>query len=590
MALLASNVMMVTAAPPRHIATTKPVHLDRRSTSTRPVHIGKRTADNKPYHIATARSSGNDMLVSTKLKPVRVEDLSNPVQRREIVNDYSRLDLLSHAQMVYAAQEGSGKGVMIANMTLYSPNGIPVIMMERFEGLTKAVDCEVKTDGFISLTLSDEKGFQHAREAWDWINQGEDDEFIMITDHDGCAPEEERKAYHIHQIEYRESDLFIKLYAHPAPWEEVAGSYELEFASLKPKDAPRLVRSRRSPKIVKARGVLDWFKDKFEDIKDKFSDLKEKFGDKFDEIVDTLGELGDKTFDEVVSWDISAGQPGERKNIYTDILQKENPRQVIDCTDCYIKGQLQFGGHLVVDNFIPQEAWWTVSPEDFEAKLEINMKLKKTEGDPLNINLDVINIPFGGITIPNIFNLGPKFEFEIGVTTDIRSDMDITFGALARVPNEALVKGDILQFEKSEVTGWDGASLDGLPLQLNSGAVEASFEFRGTPVLGLELYAIGLVAYEAALKFNVPRITTVMTTEEDPAGVCEKSETAQTTGIKVNTEVGLGVEFVVGKDAILGAKPDFQATLFEKKFPLDEKCHPVGEPRVLPPPTETERF
>lgn len=204
--LLASDIYMALAAPapsntkPVHIdrrdspaiAKTKLVHIDRRRSSTKPVHVSSRGI--KPIQTLRTRADSGGKSTTTTLKPVRLDQL-NGVQRRDIEGDYTRLDLAHQAFMVYAAQEKDGKGVMMANMTLFSPDGVPVILMERFEGLTKAVDCSIEKDGFIGLTLRDQKGFQYAKDAWDWINEGEDDEFIMITDHEGCSPGDERKAF-----------------------------------------------------------------------------------------------------------------------------------------------------------------------------------------------------------------------------------------------------------------------------------------------------------------------------------------------------------------------------------------------------------
>ena len=44
---------------------------------------------------------------------------------------------------------------------------------------------------------------------------------------------------------------------------------------------------------------------------------------------------------------------------------------------------------MKVDDFVPQEAWWTVPPEGFEAKLEINLRIKAQEGTPLVICYDL---------------------------------------------------------------------------------------------------------------------------------------------------------------------------------------------------------
>jgi len=186
LALLTNNIFLTEAvpAPPNG----KPIHMDRRVVG-KPVHVPGMNL--QPIQGLQTRTDGSGI---TKLKPVRLDHLHG-VRRRDTEKDYQRLDLAQEAFMVYAAKEEESKGVMMANMTLFAPGGVPVILMERFEGLTKAVDCSIEKDGSIGLTLLDQKGFEYAKQAWDWINAADDDEFIMVTDHEGCAPGDERKAY-----------------------------------------------------------------------------------------------------------------------------------------------------------------------------------------------------------------------------------------------------------------------------------------------------------------------------------------------------------------------------------------------------------
>lgn len=47
---------------------------------------------------------------------------------------------------------------MLANMTLYAPDGLPIILMERFEGLTSAVDRK-GDNGAMSLTFMSERTY-----------------------------------------------------------------------------------------------------------------------------------------------------------------------------------------------------------------------------------------------------------------------------------------------------------------------------------------------------------------------------------------------------------------------------------------------
>lgn len=183
--LLSSNIFLTEAAPAP--PNRKPIHIDRRIVG-KPVHVPGMQL--QPIRELQTRTDGK----LTRLRPVRLDHLHG-VHRRDIEKDYQRLDLAQEAFMVYAAKGEENKEVMMANMTLFAPGGVPIILMERFEGLTKEVDCSIEQDGSIGLTLLDQKGFEYAKNAWDWINAGDDDEFIMVTDHEGCAPGDERKAY-----------------------------------------------------------------------------------------------------------------------------------------------------------------------------------------------------------------------------------------------------------------------------------------------------------------------------------------------------------------------------------------------------------
>jgi hypothetical protein len=82
----------------------------------------------------------------------------------------------------------------LANMTLYAADGLPIVMMEKFERLTSAVDCE-GDDGRLSLTFRSREAYDKAIESWAYINEDTDRQFLMIMNHAGCGPDDERQAY-----------------------------------------------------------------------------------------------------------------------------------------------------------------------------------------------------------------------------------------------------------------------------------------------------------------------------------------------------------------------------------------------------------
>ena len=67
-------------------------------------------------------------------------------------------------------------------------------MMERFEPLTSAVDCN-DDDGIIALTFKSKPAFKAALETWAYINEAKENKFLLIANHAGCGPRDDRQPY-----------------------------------------------------------------------------------------------------------------------------------------------------------------------------------------------------------------------------------------------------------------------------------------------------------------------------------------------------------------------------------------------------------
>ena len=79
-------------------------------------------------------------------------------------------------------------------MTLYAPKGLPLILLEEFDALTSAIDCQ-GDDGTLSLTFKNDIAYQYALHAWRFTNGDPNKRFLLIANHQGCGPDEERQAY-----------------------------------------------------------------------------------------------------------------------------------------------------------------------------------------------------------------------------------------------------------------------------------------------------------------------------------------------------------------------------------------------------------
>lgn len=84
--------------------------------------------------------------------------------------------------------------LLFANMTLYASDGLPIVLMERFEGLTSSVDCN-GADGSMSLTFKSKAAYDYALRAWQYVNEKDDENFLLIANHGGCGPDDERQPY-----------------------------------------------------------------------------------------------------------------------------------------------------------------------------------------------------------------------------------------------------------------------------------------------------------------------------------------------------------------------------------------------------------
>lgn len=110
------------------------------------------------------------------------------------VTDFSRLDPTQQAQLIYGSPGDAGT-ILLANMTLYAPDDTtPILLLESFDGLTKAVDCN-DDDGVLSVSFNDRDAYTYAMGKWSYINEDAEQTFLLIANNAGCGPDEQRAVY-----------------------------------------------------------------------------------------------------------------------------------------------------------------------------------------------------------------------------------------------------------------------------------------------------------------------------------------------------------------------------------------------------------
>ncbi|KAL8687755.1 MAG: hypothetical protein Q9224_005059, partial [Gallowayella concinna] len=395
---------------------------------------------------------------ATALKPININDFeaATGVHRRA-AEDFSHLDLSTQAQLIYGRPGNDGQ-LLLANMTLYAPDGLQIVMMERFEPLTSAVDCK-GDDGEMSLTFKSEDAFDYAINTWSFINQAQDERFLLIANHDGCGPDDERQPYLITDIREDKAHLTTYLTAELAPWSEIASTYDLDFGKAA---MPQPKRQRR--------------------------------GELWDFV-----RHGDADFSKAVNFPVAVGTPGERHSFNVSKYFS------LACTDCYITGSFQITGHLSVSGFKLQNFILSGSPKDFAAKLQLETNITAPLGslDSLGYTKELFSIPIpnAGISVPRIFSLGAIISYEIGVQTSFAGSASMAFGISTSLPNTAVLSADIRHPTQSSATGFDGGQVDpNFDLKALSAAVTVQAFSQPKLSFGIEITKIGKLGIALGVK------------------------------------------------------------------------------------------
>lgn len=235
------------------------------------------------HTLETSRSAA-----STTMRPISIGNYEAAIGlQRRASEDFSHLDLQTQSELIYGSPGNDGQ-LLLANMTLYAPDGLLMIMMERFEGLTSSVDCK-GDDGTMSLTFNSQSAFNYALQEWTYVNENDNGKFLLIANHEGCGPNDQRQPYLISRITEDTAAFTTHLAAQVAPWSDVAGTYDLDFGQAIPYQKPQSLRERSS-----------------------WGDIVNLGKDVLD------AATGSADLSKTVKFPMNIGQQGQRTNIYTD--------------------------------------------------------------------------------------------------------------------------------------------------------------------------------------------------------------------------------------------------------------------------------
>ncbi|CAD6593259.1 MAG: hypothetical protein ASARMPRED_007222 [Alectoria sarmentosa] len=446
-------------------------------------------------------------------------------------------------------------------MTLYAPDGLFMVLLEHFDHLTSAIDCK-GDDGTLSLTFNSPQSYEYALQAWGFVNANDDGKFLLIANHQGCGPDDERQAYIINSIREDGVSLTTYLAAQPAPWSDIGGTYDLDFGHV--------MAYRHGPE---RRHWLDKLKGNIDITKEK-------------------------------DFDLSIGHPDDVQTLWHDDKQE------------------LFETH----HWKPRIATILVNPKGFNATLELKAKVTKnqkiggwfskdkssTDSIEQEKELAEAPVPDFGIDIPGVLKLGAILSYSIGYATFFMGSASIVFGVTASLPDDATIMVDLLDRDQSYSYGFDGELVPIFDVTELTATVQFAVFTQAKLAFGIEIPHLDKQDIELVLK--IPKLSYTVSAgygklglgplvEKDyPAylsvlieesGFCSGDVRASKTGAKVIRAASIELWFeVVARFGKGWIKKKGVEALYSKKLlnftkTLPEECVEIDIPGLSVAPTES---
>ncbi|KAL7267996.1 hypothetical protein RUND412_009395 [Rhizina undulata] len=571
----------------------------------------------RPINSYAKRAIVNAGPTKTMLAPITEDHFNRRLGKRgDVAGDhYGRMDPMDRLSMLFGAEQRRRN--FYRKHDHGAPDGMRIINMEAFEGFTTSVDCSTAGDGKIGLTFRDKQSFEYAINKWGWINEKEEHQFVMVTNHDGCGADAERVPYLVNRVDYHEQNFTTDLFATETALEKVASNYTIHFGHIEdgpaipgnsfatssnssttsstpiaPTAAPSISARDIFKKVSKyciknsvecATNIkekltigkciehpVDCATNVSDDAEKKIEAAKKTLGDKFKDTQKALDDAGDGTKDSSVNLNLATGTPGKRKSIWP------------------IPAWVARGISLIIpaSNVGARCASQVYSPlHEFQHRMGhgaggiLWVRQGKALASCQRQTALFRKLRLHGSThrpSPRRFQSHDEIQRQARPKHRVPMNFDIT---LYTVPLGALEVPHIFSF---------GPKFDfevGMQATVNKD-VDFDFGFEASLPNKAKFHKDLLTKDSAEarvgtranwIRFHSSSIPAKSTCTSKLAqtlekGVCGKSDKkSKKTAVKIQSDVNIDLIFYVGTDVMSNPKPDYQNNIYTKKFPLKEQ-------------------
>ncbi|KAK6529281.1 hypothetical protein TWF281_008459 [Arthrobotrys megalospora] len=519
------------------------------------------------------RSIAEAMDRAVEMKPIREDDLT-PQHLLKREDPLSRLDLKKDVTMIYGGAAVQQQ-MYLANVTLHAPDPEhPLIMMEKFDGLTTGLECTSRTQ--MKIRFKSKPAMDHAVAAWKWVNSGEADYFFLIANHPTCCPSSQRAPYKVTGVKIDEKELETTLTVGKTPWTEVAGNFDLTLGRY---DIPGRAKRHFEPAALTKRFFgLDTLAIK---------------------LINFLGVAPDISSIKSIFVNLATGQ--RKVELFRDRFH-EDPYLQVNCIDCGTKGGIELGVRVKAENGKVKNLGLFVQPKGLAAKLELEVKAQATMANPISITKAILpDTAIPGFSIPSLFTFGPSIQFNAGFDLKLDAIANFTIGVEAVMPDSAMIVVDVVA-DKNGVSGLKGTRVTPL-FRINDLSAKGEAGAYIGPSIAFGAKVLNVFKYEGALELKMPYVGAELHTGYNKNGFCPNANTTEkksiTTGVKGKLTANMELWFKLGSQGAMVPVPDWVPSLERKiwgqEHPFTEFCIPYRIPGLQngsnpPRPSKTLEF
>ncbi|KAF8968596.1 hypothetical protein BDZ97DRAFT_1755254 [Flammula alnicola] len=419
-----------------------------------------------------------------------------------------------------------------ATVTFIAYSDHPIVLIEAFDGLLSAVNCAT---GAVDLHFLSEDAARQAASSWNNHNT-----FRAVTSHPGCNLDDERGAWSVDGITTDVPCRKISLSVKPLALNDIGESFEVAFGQ---KHIATRWTTNSAQTIGRRAPQNTGFKNIFSGI-------------------------------HIFPGNASAG--GLSESLLNQLTASS--LEVV-CTDCSSNFNFSVDINFNVSNVNSTVTAASVATvvELFEQSVVLDVSMNRDLSASPSFDFLHIPIPDIGVSIPNVLDFGASIGIGVDLELDMNGALNFTLGAKGSISSGTTATTDFLQQNATNINGWDNASVESVPLRLNSGQLNMTMGATLAPFIELSATVGGQFGAQARLTLNVPHIDVVSTVSSQVNRECNP--------IGDNDFESFGTAYLVTADMNLEAIATFNAdlgvvmlaetktlpyndTLFQKQVPL----------------------